>query len=222
VPAPAAGEAQPAGEEPAANQKSGIRNQKPLYTALHVLRDWAVLNLIFQAVIWPLQLVPEWGREGGQWQELVSAFERSLERIVWLDLALAGWSLVIALLVAWGTRPGGWRRRALAMGLCLLVLVGEPLLMALLNIGSRLRAGGSLANLVDPVGARLAHQAAAGITPWCWIMRVSPVQALWGLTIDPVNWVAEPFASQVIAILAAGVAGWIGAGLILWRRRQVR
>ncbi|MEM9881625.1 MAG: hypothetical protein AAF800_01755 [Planctomycetota bacterium] len=74
--------------------------------------DWLALNLVFQAVVWPLRLAAGW----------------STGQTVWLVAAAAGWSLLTGLVVAWGrgVDRGGWRLGAMAV--CVAVVVAEPLL----------------------------------------------------------------------------------------------
>jgi hypothetical protein len=84
-----------------------------------VLRDWVSLNVVFQAVIWPLRLQPQW----------------SLEQALWLDLAVAGWSLVTAGLMALGVRRGGgWWRAGWTLA-CVALWVSGPLWLALTGAG---------------------------------------------------------------------------------------
>ncbi|MEM6854056.1 MAG: hypothetical protein AAF593_06565 [Planctomycetota bacterium] len=74
--------------------------------------DWLALNLVLQAVIWPLQLAAKW----------------TLGQAVWLVVATAGWSLMTGLIIAWGrgTNVASWR--SWAMVACIGVVVLEPLL----------------------------------------------------------------------------------------------
>lgn len=80
-----------------------------------VMIDWWCLMLIFQAVIWPLRVVAAW----------------SYAQAFWLDAAVLAWSLLVGAIVAAGRLFGSGLARSLAMAACVLLLVGEPLLMAL-------------------------------------------------------------------------------------------
>lgn len=111
-----------------------------------VLWDWWCLNLVVQTVIWPLQLSARW----------------SLEQTLWIDASMASWSLLTGAVLAWA--GGVWtpRRDGLfsgaAMAVCMLLLMGEPLLLA------------SLAWLDLQV---------------TWRMWLSPIDVLWDLTSQP-------------------------------------
>jgi len=79
-----------------------------------LLWDWLCLNMVLQAVIWPLCITAQW----------------TSQQALWLVAALAAWSLLsgLVLLVSgcWTSALG----RVAGMLLCLLLLLGEPLLMA--------------------------------------------------------------------------------------------
>ena len=52
-------------------------------------------------------------------------------------------------------------------------------------------------------------------------MRVSPVQALWGLTSPQAAVTTHPWDQQVVAVGLAAVAGWVALGLMLaWACRR--
>ena len=72
--------------------------------------DWVCLNLVFQAVIWPLQLATKW----------------PLPQAIWLDTTIAGWSLLTGLLIAWGRGTDHGGGRLVAMLLCVGVVILEP------------------------------------------------------------------------------------------------
>ena len=55
-----------------------------------VLLDWAALNVIWQAVIWPLKEIARW----------------PIEQVVWLSLAMAAWSLGTGALIGFGAGRG--------------------------------------------------------------------------------------------------------------------
>ncbi|MEM6459230.1 MAG: hypothetical protein AAF710_07540 [Planctomycetota bacterium] len=154
-----------------------------------VAADWLALNLVFQAVVWPLRLAAGW----------------STVQVGWLVLAVGGWSLLTGLVVAWGrgVDRGGWRVGAMAV--CVAVVVAEPLLWW---AGYEVR------------GAEVVGSLPGGP------MRLSPVQAVWGLT-QPAG--AESgaaaaravtdHASQVVGVSAAAAAGWgVLVGLLVLRK----
>lgn len=90
----------------------------PDLTTLGVLREWLCLNLVAQAVVWPLMINARW----------------SVLQTLWLDGLLASWSLVVAAMIRCGGYLGtGWGR-SVAMVICLLLVYGEPVIMGLLNM----------------------------------------------------------------------------------------
>ena len=140
--------------------------------------DWFCLLLVFQVVVWPLMLVGRW----------------TVQQTLWLDLAVLSWSLLTAVLIGLGRlAPLAWLR-VVAMLLCVLLLIGEPIWMAVMNTGFGHTADAGAGRLVD------TH----------WQMRISPLQTLWELTTtqqpyDPSGWQAT--------ILSTAAAG--GLGLIV-------
>ena len=120
----------------------GQNIRRPM-SAGHVLWDWLCLVLIVQVVIWPLRVSTEW----------------TVAQVVWLDVALGGWSLATGLLLlicsGWTSGAG----RTAGMLVCLLLVLGEPLLMA-----------------------GLTWTGICGV----WPMWVSPIDTLWALTSRPV------------------------------------
>ena len=86
-----------------------------------ILWDWLCLNMVLQAVIWPLHVTASW----------------SVAQALWLIVALAGWGLLTGLVLL---ICGGWTSslgRAAGTVMCLLVIVGEPVAMTALA-GTRL------------------------------------------------------------------------------------
>jgi len=127
------------------------------------LWDWLCLNLAFQAAIWPLQVNVSW----------------SLWQVVWIDAAIAAWSLLTGALIALGIQWRGGAGRMFAMAMCLAMLIGEPLIIWLINLA---RPG-------DPIG---------------WTLRISPLSALGDLTSrDPQGW-----SLHIIAVVVAAAALW--------------
>lgn len=136
-----------------------------------VLLDWFCLNLVFQAVIWPLLLAARWTVAQG----------------LWLDAAVAGWSLLTGLIIAWGRGVDRAAWRSLAMVVCVGIVAVEPVLLGL--------------------GA-LASDGTAGVHR----MRISPIQAVWSLSGQgPI----EPWVLQVVSIWLAALTGWVVLGLLL-------
>lgn len=134
------------------------------------LLDWVCLIAVFQVVVWPLMLVGRW----------------SGQQTLWLDLAVMAWSLLIGALVGLGrVLPTAWARIG-AMGLCVLLAVGEPVWMALTGLGF----------------------SGPGVGGQDLQMRISPIQALWELTtssgqpFDPAGWVPAIISTAVAAGLA--------------------
>ena len=142
-----------------------------LITPSVILRDWFCLMMVFQAVVWPLRITARW----------------EIQQTLWLDGAIAGWSLLAAALTAMGCRSCRAGHRTIAMLCCLMLLLGEPLVMWLWNV------------VVHP-----------GVDDGViWTMRVSPIQAIWGLTDIPSSWSMHPWASSVFTVLAAATVVWM-------------
>ena len=144
------------------------------------LLDWVCLNLVFQIVLWPLQLAAKW----------------TLVQTAWLSVTVAAWSLLTALLIAWGrgTDRGGWRM--MAMLLCVGLVVVEPALWC-------------MGWMSGAVGMPM--------------MRLSPIQALWGLSApgmvpDQAAAVVMDQAPQILSAAVAAVVGWGVLGGLLARQ----
>ncbi|MEX0775617.1 MAG: hypothetical protein WD042_07860 [Phycisphaeraceae bacterium] len=151
----------------------------PAVRLARVFRDWISLYLVFQAVIWPLVITAEW----------------SLAQTLWLDAAVGAWSLLTAAFIGWGALSGRGALRCLAMAFCVLLVVGEPLLEAVMV---------TLSN--------------ATITPWS--MRISPVSTIEGLTQSPVDWQPYPWAWHVISAAVAAALAWLTLIILVRRRTQ--
>ncbi len=82
---------------------------------LGVLVEWLSLMAVFQAVVWPLRVTGEWG----------------LAQTLWLDGAVASWSLMTAALLAMGVQSRRSVGRSGVMALCVLLLLAEPMWMGL-------------------------------------------------------------------------------------------
>lgn len=113
----------------------------------------------------------------------------SIEQVLWVDAAMLAWSLLIAALVAWGCLLRSAAERLVMMAVCMLVLAGEPVLMGLL--------------------ARTQPMGDAG-----WTMHVSPVQALWSMTVAAADFQMGPWQSIIVSVAAAAILAWgiVGVG----------
>ena len=94
-----------------------------------ILVDWFALQLVFQAVLWPMAFVGRW----------------SVEQALLLGGTLAAWSLLAGLITAWGRVSPTGSARAAAMAGCLAVLLLEPLVL----FAAAAASGGGWANLPD-------------------------------------------------------------------------
>lgn len=128
--------------------------------------EWLCLALVFQAVVWPLSFVAHWG----------------LSQTLWMNAAMLAWSFAAAALVAWGCvfAHGAWR--GVAMAGCLLLLAGEPVVVALLTLVTSSWHGG-------------------------W--GVSPLPTLWVLSEPTTHEATEVARGQTTGMIAAVVAGWL-------------
>ncbi|MEM1445805.1 MAG: hypothetical protein AAGF84_07115 [Planctomycetota bacterium] len=133
-----------------------------------VFVDWFCMLMVFQAVLWPMRIVARW----------------SLEQTLMVNAAVASWSLLTGLLIAWGRSFGTAGMRTVAMLACVGVLVLEPL-------------------------ALLLNAAMTGM-PWAALpnLRVSPLQAVWELTAAPALYLPRPWADYTLGIAAAALVGW--------------
>jgi len=129
-----------------------------------ILIDWFCLVLIFQTVIWPLHMTAEW------------TFGRTTSLIATVVL----WTLLTGLLIAVGCRSNVGTHRWIAMILCMALLIGEPMLMAIWP------------------GPELS-----------WTMRVSPLGLISTLLNDYDSWSFAYGGPQLICVGIAAVAGWI-------------
>ena len=142
-----------------------------------VLTDWLLMLMLVQMVIWLLRTLTGW----------------TGQQTLWLDLTLAAWGLMAALVVAWGLL-GGTGRRTAAMALLMLLVLGEPAVVLL-----------------------------AGVSVARYEMVVSPIGALWALSAPPEQVEVWPWVGRVLSVaLAAGLGlawlAWVGR----WSRRGTR
>lgn len=141
------------------------------------LLDWVCLNAVFQIVLWPLQLAAKW--------ELIQT--------IWLAVTVAAWSLLTALLIAWGRGTDRGGGRLVAMLLCVGIVVVEPALWC-------------LGWMSGAVGMPM--------------MRLSPIQALWAFSAsdmlpEQASAVVMSQAPQVLSAALAGIVGWSVLGGLL-------
>ena len=109
------------------------------------------MNLVFQAVIWPLRLASGW----------------PVRQAVWLAVSVAGWSLLTGLLIAWGRGSNAAARRTVAMLACVGVVVAEPLLQWLawrVGVSPGVGGVGEASMRLSPLQA-FWHLTAGGIGP---------------------------------------------------------
>ena len=114
-------------------------------------------------------------------------------QMLWLDLAVVSWSLLAALLVAVGLRSRDGMHRLVTAVLCLLILLAEPLIVVLDDV----RLGGH-----DGPG---------------WVMRISPIQTVWALTENPLEWSSGPWRRNILIAAVAVVVAWCVYGLFTGR-----
>ena len=135
--------------------------------------DWLCLNLIFQTIIWPLHLNAQW-HNAQTW---------------WLSATLASWSLITGAITALGCRSDKPIHRTLAAVLCMLLLVGEPVLMVLARMMFGINATGT-------AGEHLTYY-------------TTPLALVWELTSPAATWAHQPWQTQVPAAAMAGITGWL-------------
>ena len=126
--------------------------------------------------MWSLHLIAGW----------------TMERGYWLDAAIVSWTLLSALIVAWGRMSAQPWVRTVAMALVLGVVLAEPLL-------------GVTGVYRDPVG-----------------MRVSPLGTLWALTTLPDRAPLGAWQERIVVVGVAAVAGWGLLAALGWLRRDRR
>ncbi len=143
-----------------------------------ILREWLALNLVLQSVIWPLMLNASW----------------TATQAFYLAGVLAGWSLLMGLIVAWGVESNSSWRRTGAMAACLVLVLGEPAILGLLNAGATGTGGGIV-----------------------WPMRASPLPVVAGLIVPHDEGGSHQYVPHMIAVTAAAALGWVGLSLLRHR-----
>ena len=139
-----------------------------------ILRDWLGMNIIFQAVVWPQIITHRW----------------HADQAMFVSIAVAAWSLLVAAMVAWGCQRRLASVRTWVMVAILLLVWGEPLLMVLVR-----------GMLPQWEGA------------FAWTMHVSPIEALYALTEPATTFEPQPWRPTLIAVLVAASVAWIGVGV---------
>ncbi|MFA9477285.1 hypothetical protein ACERK3_03140 [Phycisphaerales bacterium AB-hyl4] len=129
--------------------------------------EWLCLVLVFQAVVWPLSFVAQW----------------SLGQALWVNAAVVAWSAAAAALIGWGSVFARGPGRGVAMLVCLVLLAGEPVLVALLTLVN---------------------------TSWNGAWGVSPLPTLWALTEPSGRGAAVELARwYAVGMASAAGAGWL-------------
>ena len=154
-------------------QRRPFPNGRVLGLHTHVVLDWMCLLIVFQSVLWPVRAIAGWG----------------MAQAVWLDAAVAAWGLLAAWIISMGCRSPFGGHRMVAMAACVLVLLGEPALMGLINLGAA--HGDGLA----------------------WTMWLSPLEAVWAMTAPPSAWTPQPWSIRVMVIGLISLLGWVWVGL---------
>lgn len=134
--------------------------------------EWLCLVLVLQAVVWPLRIISGW----------------RMDQTVWLDGAVLAWSFLSAAVVALGMQFRSGMGRTAAMVVCVLLVLGEPMALALAAV---VRGGGPL-----------------------WAMRVTPISTVWALTHPMANVSLAPWPGRVMTAGAAAVAAWVVVAMI--------
>lgn len=135
--------------------------------------DWLCLNLIFQTIIWPLHLNAQW----------------HISQTWWISATLASWSLITGAITALGCRSDKPIHRTLAAAICMLLLVGEPVLLVLARMAFGITTAGS-------ASGHLTYQ-------------TTPLALVWELTSPAATWAHQPWQTQVPAAALAGITGWL-------------
>ncbi|QQE09924.1 hypothetical protein JD969_10370 [Planctomycetota bacterium] len=140
-----------------------------------VFMEWLALVVVLQAVVWPLQIT-------GQW---------FVQQTLLVDGILISWSMLAAVIVAWGSASLSSRKRTIAMLGCMLLIFGGILIKAV-------------------VGSELLSVQVWGVKGW--VSVIGPLEALWvvsggdsGLEVyeQPIWW------KMMGGIFLIGVIGWL-------------
>lgn len=111
-----------------------------------------------------------------------------LVRGLWLNAAVLAWSLLAALIVGWARLFNIGAVRLLGMALCIALVLAEPLTLWVAGV----------------------YPGSAG-----WLLRVSPLQAVWEMSAPPGKHVSHDWRPHILLIALIAIAGW--SALIGWR-----
>lgn len=138
-----------------------------------VLLDWFSLLIVCQAVFWPLKIVNAW-----PWPQAL-----------WINGAMAAWSLVAGLMIVWGRSGRAAWSRVVAMLLCVLITFGAAIWFALWT-------------------------AVEGTVLPSDVMQYGPLAGMWVMAYEPS--LKQQWAWQGQTIMAGSVAllGWLGLAVI--------
>jgi hypothetical protein len=156
------------------------------------LVDWLSLMIIWQAVLLPLY-VPIY-------KPIYGIVPWPTTQLLWLDLAVASWALLMGLVIGWGRAGKSADRRTLAMLAGVVLLLAEPAVLA----------------VIHGLGQVVTDQ----VMPLAWTPRLSPILMLWGLAAPPGHFELAPWRGQVLSILLAAGVGWAAWGLAVAGRHR--
>jgi xanthosine utilization system XapX-like protein len=163
-----------------------------------VLSDWLCLNLVLQALIWPLYLGPRWGQIFAQVQGQEAPVDVetrwSVQQTMWMGLDVAAWSLLAGCLIVLGCRAKSSRGRVLAMVGAMGLVLGEPLVMWVMN-------------LISPV--------------WVgWPMVMTPIRSFWEISGQPQDWNGRYWVPILQVTVRVGGGAWGGVWAWVWLSRR--
>ncbi len=161
-----------------------------------VFTDWLCLNLVLQAILWPLYLGPQWSAifAGVQGKDPVIDVDTrwSVQQTMWMGLDVAAWSLLAGCVIVLGCRARTSKGRGLAMLCAIALVLGEPLLMWVLN-------------LISPI--------------WLgWPMVVTPIRSFWEISGQPNDWNGRYWVPILQVTVSVAVGAWAGMCAWVWLR----
>jgi hypothetical protein len=144
-----------------------------------VFSDWFSLNMLFLCVAWILRMSAGW----------------SVSQTAWMSIAMASWSLIVGALLIFGCRVDDGRHRTRMMAACILLFLGEPLVLTAMNV------------FQSPGDA------------FRWRMVILPLEAIWVMSGPASGWETSVWAPRikVVALMALGL--WLVV-LFTGRRRE--
>lgn len=119
-----------------------------------------------------------------------------IEQVFWLAATYLAWSLLVSAIIYLGSRSRGGRLRTASMVTCITLMFAEPALQTAMSL------------VTGGIGSN-------------WTMWVSPLEAVWAMTVPAVEWRPEPWPIRVKAIGIAATVLWLVA-LTLTRGRRWR